>query len=333
MERIKNLSFNQKRDLLLCNTDKICDVYSLTPSFEKILSCKGDDCKYTNSVKMYNQANIFLLCGQNNIGDNMINLWDISEQKKYREMNFDKEILNSELVINESSVMMIILSNDMVTIFNHKWEMLYNKETCKNPLGLLKINDGHKESERLVIATLGNKIGSLIIWLPEEEKETLIQAFDSEISSIGLSRDGSTIGVSSDVGTVIKVYNVNKNELLFELRRGTTSTTIYDIAFNYDSKILACCSGNGTAHIFELCNDVYNKNTRSMLYTISGILPSYFSSQWSFKKFDLETKSKIKCGFDGENKLHICSYDGIYYRIYGNGKEYDKMDKYSIKKI
>lgn len=101
---------------------------------------------------------------------------------------------------------------------------------------------------------MGEKIGEIKVKSFDKPEEDLpiIEAFESNIACIALNTEGTLLAVSSDEGTLVKVYKTDDCTLLQELRRGSDSAEIYSLSFNPDSSFLACSSDKGTIHIFAL---------------------------------------------------------------------------------
>lgn len=113
------------------------------------------------------------------------------------------------------------------------------------------------------------------------------------------------------------MYDTLTGELLQELRRGTDKAEIVCIAFNAGSSMLACTSDKGTVHIFKLNDRVASDGgaggalsggtyagsggpaggegedagkpghnpSFGFMRGMGGMLPKYFSSEWSFSQF------------------------------------------------
>jgi WD40 repeat protein len=202
--------------------------------------------------------------------------------------------------------------------------LIYKKATFYNPTGIC-----HVTEKPFTIATLGSKEGEVCVWNPENNKYTSIIAHDSSITVVKLSNHKKQmIATASLNSTNIHVYCADTGDKLSEYRRGVnivSKTSIYDIAFSHNN-LLACCSSNGTIHIFDI-KDTIDKNSKDISNEISVLsfakdyLPKYFSSQWAKYKNYIGTKCKMICQFDKDNSLHIAAYDGQYYRV--SGKSYN----------
>ena len=144
-------------------------------------------------------------------------------------------------------------------------------------------------------------------------KTTSIQAHESTLAVLALNHDGTRLVTASVKGTLIRVFDTNTGERLFELRRGAEKVDVYSIAFNAASDWLAVSSDKGTVHVFSL-RSTGDMNQKSSLSAISSVLPSYFQSQWSFAQLRVPDYRSICCfGRDPNVVVCLCA-DGSYYR-------------------
>jgi len=91
----------------------------------------------------------------------------------------------------------------------------------------------------------------------------------------------------------------------------------------------------GTIHIFALSpptpettpgSSALEANTTSTLGFFRGILPKYFSSEWSYAQFRVPETSKTICAFGAEkNTIVVVGVDGTFYiASFENGGECQK---------
>lgn len=131
------------------------------------------------------------------------------------------------------------------------------------------------------------------------------------------------MATASEKGTLIRIFDTATGTPLQELRRGADRAEIYSIAFHNNSQWLAVSSDKGTVHVFSLANrasvedksgDDEKKNPRSNLSFMKGLLPKYFSSEWSFAQFRVpEVKTIV--AFGGEkNSIIVVGADGTFYK-------------------
>lgn len=144
-------------------------------------------------------------------------------------------------------------------------------------------------------------------------KTTSIMAHESNLAVIALNNEGTRLATASVKGTLIRVFDTNTGERIFELRRGAEKVDVYSISFNAASDWLAVSSDKGTVHLFSL-RQTGDMNQKSSLSALSSVLPSYFQSQWSFAQLRVPDYRSICCfGRDPNTIICLCA-DGSYYR-------------------
>ena len=88
--------------------------------------------------------------------------------------------------------------------------------------------------------------------------------------------------------------------------------------------MLAVSSDKGTVHVYSLETSPEEKteekstNTKSFFGFMKGVLPTYFSSEWSFAQFKFSEDTKVvytACAFTSDNKLVLISIKGDYYLL------------------
>lgn len=149
----------------------------------------------------------------------------------------------------------------------------------------------------------------------EKNKSIKIPAHQAALSALCLNYQGTLLATASDKGTLLRIFSTETGHPLQELRRGAEKADIYSICFDMQSQWLACSSDRSTIHIFsikpkydttagiKLSDEEENKvmpaadeddpkgdanrpaNKKSKLGFISGILPKYFDSEWSYGRF------------------------------------------------
>ncbi|KAF2591859.1 hypothetical protein F2Q70_00040988, partial [Brassica cretica] len=122
------------------------------------------------------------------------------------------------------------------------------------------------------------------------------------------------------------------------VRRGTDRADIYSIALSPNVQWLAVSSDKGTVHIFSLRVRVSGEdshstehetssnslqalvtpasgvNPGSSLSFLRGVLPRYFSSEWSFAQFHVPEVTQFFAAFGAQNTIAIIGMDGSFYR-------------------
>ncbi len=317
---INHISYNSIVKHLTCCVDHGYIVYTLEPNLEKKLYVELDG--GVGLMKMHEKTNIIILVGGGEHpfkSKDTVMLWDQNKKQGIMEVDM-REPIKNVLIVKEKIIAVV---EKKICVFDWAGTLLSTKATYANEKGLCVIS---KDLE--VIVTIGTKKGEIAIWKHMKDIYKTIDAHTTNIEAIAVSTNGKYVATASETGTLIKVFNTETCNLEYEFRRGAKSTQIYDLAFNSDATVLACCSGNGTVHLFELYNDpLETKNNKSMLSGLKDFLPKYFGSEWGFRQLTLNNTSKAICAFDDNNVLHVTTYDGAYYRIYGQNKEYDQIQQ------
>lgn len=102
------------------------------------------------------------------------------------------------------------------------------------------------------------------------------------------------MATASEKGTLIRIFDTENGNKLRELRRGTNHANINCINFNHQSTMLVLSSDHGTIHVFNI-DDNKSKESSSL-----PIIPKYFSSQWSFVKFNIPQGPACICAFGSD---------------------------------
>lgn len=318
------LSFNNNIVALTCGTDQGFIIYTLDGGFEKFKTYNIEDPigSGVGIIRIHGISNMMLLVGG---GDkpfkskNIFILWDSIKNEAMIDLDMREPIKN--VIINKAH--MIAVLEKKICIFDWRGKFIEMKLTFSNEKGLCVMNINSD-----VIATLGTNKGEIAVWKYTTDVYKIIKAHNGHIEAVCLNTDGTFVATASDTGTLIRVFNVETEMLAYEFRRGTNSVEIYDISFSNNMEYLACCSANGTVHIWDLNSDENTtKNTQSRFSGFKSYLPQYFSSQWGMKQISLGTTARSICSFDKNNDLHIATYDGLYFKILGRMGEFINVSK------
>uniref|UniRef100_A0A6N2L983 Autophagy-related protein 18a n=1 Tax=Salix viminalis TaxID=40686 RepID=A0A6N2L983_SALVM len=324
---IYHLSFNQNHTCFLVGLQNgfwIFDTDPFKPSFRRDLDTHGG----IGLVSMLYRSNIFCLVGGGPdpiYPRNKVMIWDDHASRCIGELSFRSEVKNVKLRLD----MIIVVLNQKIFVYNFMdFKLLNQVETVSNPTGLCEISHN---SSPMVLVCLGLQKGQIRVENFGSKKSKFVMAHDSRIVCMSLTQDGRRLATASSKGTLIRVFNSLDGTLLQEVRRGADRADIYSLAFSSDAQFLAVSSDKGTVHIFSLqvdsgslaslSNDrCYNPSEQShsrlsSLSIFKGVLPKYFSSEWSVARFRLPEGLQYFVGFGHQkNTVIIIGMDGSFYR-------------------
>ena len=322
-----NVEFSYPPTNLISCSDNGITLYSIEGNkFEKktkILFSGG-----IGNVSMTANSNIIYLVGGGETpmkSPDTFSIYDAKTTQIISATTDEDKILN----IKNCGNLIVIVALKRIHVFkinqNGQPIKFLTKLTYSNPHGLCVINNNLNltdKTKEILISTPGSSIGTASVWNPNTESYLPFNAHDGELECIAINNEGTFIATASEKGTLIRIFKVDMGKKEYEFRRGTSSATIYNMCFNKDSTILACCSSHGTVHLFSLSEKIKNKRSVfSGLKYVSG----YFDSKWCFRVLDISTK-KSTCTFDNDDVLHIACVDGKYYRI--EGPEYNEVKEF-----
>ena len=136
---------------------------------------------------------------------------------------------------------------------------------------------------------------------------------------------------ASDKGTLIRIFNCENGNFLYDVRRGKEKAEINNISFSFNSKLLSVSSNRGTIHIFSMESALKKmkeknfveeekkseedeiKNQTSIFKNIPNFfVGDFFKSEWSFAQVRINEKNS-KCAFEKDNNfIYIISENGKY---------------------
>lgn len=256
---------------------------------------------------------------------NKVMIWDDHQCRCIGELSFRSDVVSVRLRRDRIVVALI----QKVFVYNFAdLKLLHQIETFSNPKGLCEVSC---LSNSVVLVCPGLQKGQIRVEHYASKRTKFIMAHDSRIACIALTQDGRLVATASSKGTLIRVFNTLDGSLLQEVRRGTDRAEIQSLTFSSNGRWLATSSDRGTIHVFGLKldsespgnNGLHNPSEqsaspRSPMSSISfmkGVLPKYFSSEWSVAQFHLQEGIHYIVAFGHqENTVVIVGMDGSFYR-------------------
>lgn len=215
-------------------------------------------------------------------------IWDDHQNRCIGELSFRSDVKAVKLRRDR----VVVALNTKVYVYRFSdLKLLDQINTLPNPRGLVALCP---HASATVLACPGVNRGHVRVELYDTRKSTIVSAHESELARLALNADGSLMATASDKGTLIRIFDTQTGEQLRELRRGVDRAQVYCIAFDPQSRFVACTSDKGTAHIFSIAADdekpqatTDTTNAKSNLSFLRRVVPgglasSYLESEWSF---------------------------------------------------
>ncbi|KAM7469672.1 hypothetical protein LguiA_007855 [Lonicera macranthoides] len=326
-----HLSFNQDSGCFAAGTDHGFRYYNTDP-FREVFRRDFDSDSDSGPggigvVQMLFRCNIQALVGggpQPQYPLNKVMIWDCDQSRCIGELSFRSEVRSVRL--RRDRIVVVLLQKVLVYNFADL-NLLHQIETLENPKGLCEVSQG---SGSMVLACPGLQKGQIRVENYTCGKTKFITAHNSRVACFALTNDGRLLATASSKGTLVRIYNALDGSLLQEVRRGADRADIYSLAFSSNAQWLAVSSDKGTIHVFGLKVELgslerssssasepnlSNPLAISHLSFIKGVLPKYFSSEWSVAQFRLREGCQYIVAFGHQkNTVVILGMDGSFYR-------------------
>ncbi|KAF4364752.1 hypothetical protein F8388_018428 [Cannabis sativa] len=345
-----HLSFNQDYGCFAVGTDMGFRIYNCDPFreiFRRDFGMRGG----IGLVQMLFRCNILALVGGGACPQYPINkvmIWDDHQSRCIGELSFRSEVKGVRL--RRDRIVVVLVQKIFVYNFADL-KLLHQIETIANPKGLCEVSH---VSSPVVLVCPGLQKGQVRVEHYGSKRTKFIMAHDSRIACFSLTQDGRLLATASSKGTLVRIYNTLDGSLLQEVRRGADRAEIYSLAFSSTAQWLAVSSDKGTVHVFSLkvdsgllANDLSRTTPDSSLSNPSaipslsfmkvlGVLPKYFSSEWSVAQFHLQEGLQHIVAFGHQkNVVVILGMDGSFYRCEfnpANGGEMNQLEYYNFLK-
>ncbi|KAM2895227.1 hypothetical protein FF1_010368 [Malus domestica] len=329
--KVHHLSFNQDHGCFSVATDSGFRVYNCDPVRELFRRDSGQ--RGVGMVQMLFRYQILALVGGGPdpiYPPNKVMLWDDNESRCYAELAFRSEVRGVRL---RRDRIVVVLEHKIFLYSITDLTLEHQIVTISNPKGLCEVSQG---SGHPVLVCPGLQKGQVRVDHYGSKRTKFIVAHDSALSCLGLTQDGRLLATASSKGTLIRIFNALDGSLRQEVRRGAERADIFSLAFSSGAQWLAASSDKGTVHVFsvkvdsgslggERSSSSSESSHPSPLgisslsfmkgLSFSGVLPKYFSSEWSVAKYHLPEGLRYTVAFGHQkNTVVILGMDGSFYR-------------------
>nr|AFK44190.1 unknown [Medicago truncatula] len=324
---VLHLSFNQDSGRFAAGTDHGFRIYNCDP-FREIFRRDFGPNGGIGLVHMLFRCNILAFVGGGSdprYPANKVMIWDDHQSRCIGELSFRSEVKGVRL---RRDRIVVVLAHKIFVYNFADLKVLHQIETIANPTGLCEVSH---VSGTMVLACPGLQKGQIRVEHYASKRTKFIMAHDSRIACFAITQDGRLLATASSKGTLVRVFNTLDGSLLQEVRRGADRAEIYSLAFSSSAQWLAVSSDKGTVHVFNLKVDSgllghdrshttsesspTSPSAASSLSFIRGVLPRYFSSEWSVAQFRLQEGLQYHVAFGHQkNTIVILGMDGSFYR-------------------
>ncbi|XP_018442665.1 autophagy-related protein 18a [Raphanus sativus] len=352
-----HLSFNQDHACFAVGTSHGFRILNCDP-FREIFRRDFDRGGGVAVVEMLFRCNILALVGGVGGGGpdppqyppNKVMIWDDHQSRCIGELSFRSDVRSVRLRRDR----IVVVLEQKIFVYNFvDLKLMHQIETIANPKGLCAVSQGAAGGGgSMVLVCPGLQKGQVRIEHYASKRTKFVMAHDSRIACFALTQDGALLATASSKGTLVRVFNTVDGTLRQEVRRGADRAEIYSLAFSSNAEWLAVSSDKGTVHVFGLkvnsgsqvkdAPQIAAELTRSpsspssSLSLFKGVLPKYFSSEWSVAQFRLVEGTQYIVAFGHQkNTVVILGMDGSFYRCQFdpvNGGEMSQLEYHNCLK-
>jgi hypothetical protein len=305
------IGFNQDFGCFACGTETGFVIYNVDPIKERF---RREFDGGVGIVEMLFRCNILALVGggaKPKFPPNHVIIWDDYQNKVIADLEFRSDVRAVKLRRNR---IVVVLENKVYVYDFADLQLLHQLETSPNVKGLCALSSG----ANTVLAVLGPKQGTVRIENFDQNTSITIPAHNTALSQIVLNMEGTRLATASERGTLIRIFDTKTGEQLKELRRGADKAEIQSLVFSPNSAWVCVSSDKGTVHIYGLAvgqgtADGEDKTRQSSLSFMKGVLPNYFSSEWSFSSFHIPESRSLVCFAADKDVIFVVCSDGSFY--------------------
>ena len=350
------ISFNQDNNCIAIGTEKGFKIINTFPFIDLYYKEMNGG---IGIIEMYEKSNILALVGGGKnpvFPENELILWDEEKNSKICKIKSKLKILNVKIQLNK----IFIVNEEKILVFDFNTLNLLECLETKNSKGLLTIC----KLANIIAYPDSQQQGAIRIKYYNDQKELYLKVHKTPLNFIQLNQQGNLIATCSLKGTIIRIYDIERKQLISEVRRGTDKASVNYIAFDVSQKYLLAISDKKAVNLFfiKVNNNLLNQlNNNSEITRESDVIDEktnnivevpigenenkpgifggvshffragkkFFNSEWYFSKFKINTQKAIGV-FAPDNSIIIITYDGKYYQVVYdpvNGEECIKIQE------
>ena len=324
MSELLFVDFNQDNSCLGCGTSQGFSVWNTKP-LEKRIERKLN--ASIHIVQPLFKTNVIALVGEHRDSSSSpnqwsmknLNIWDDAQEKIVTTMTYESPIVSVRITRN----MLLVATKRRVYVYHRPFDKKATEDkkntatvncnqfvTYDNTYSTIALSSN---SEPAIAVFPGINQGYVHVSDKGDVPSRIVNAHENEIAALAISSDGKQLATMSTKGTVLRVWDMDHGDLLFEFRRGTTVATITCIQFSADNRWLVVGSGRGTVHVF----DIREKPVKSQLSSTTTNYATYLSNMlpvWSFAQCRFPaTEANVRVGMDKDYNVFVATEQGDYY--------------------
>ncbi|XP_043483225.1 WD repeat domain phosphoinositide-interacting protein 4-like [Leptopilina heterotoma] len=313
---ILSLRFNQDQGCFTCCMESGLRIYNVEPLVEQA-HFESDLMGSIGIGEMLWRTNIIAIVGGGSkpkYADNTVLIYDDQAKKFVLEITFTGPI--KAVRLRRDKLIVALQREIHVFSFPVPTRRLLTLETRDNPKGLMEVATLATANKQL-LAFPGHKIGSVqLVDLGATDSGSssapaTLTAHQGALACLAVNPSGTMVATASAQGTLVRVWDSARRQLLVELRRGSDPATLYCITFSRDSEFLSVSSDKGTIHIFALKDTHLNRRST---FSKMGFLGNYVESQWALATFTVPPECACVCAFGAKNSVIAVCMDGTFHK-------------------
>eukprot|EP00929_Paragymnodinium_shiwhaense_P112267 TRINITY_DN80528_c0_g1_i1.p1 TRINITY_DN80528_c0_g1~~TRINITY_DN80528_c0_g1_i1.p1 ORF type:complete len:478 (-),score=110.14 TRINITY_DN80528_c0_g1_i1:126-1559(-) len=272
-------AFNQANSHFICGTTAGFRTFKLQPLAEVRREERNNrQLQNVVVVSMLFQTRHVALVSEDR-GLQKVYIWDMAANKQVSELHHRTEVKG---VLMSATMIATICEYTSYLHSLQDLKCIMTLETCSNPRGLGALLP---EGSPWIFIRPTNPKGHIGVQVGEKQvswdkASYSFKAHETSIVALALSNQGQCLATASETGTVVKVFKTCDGQLLYRLRRGSSSQNICCVVFASTTHPLrsteqasflrnnvdyvAVASSSRTVHIFKLDPEVAASEERAM---------------------------------------------------------------------